>query len=419
MALVFLLLLAWTAIAVSNKARLLVAKNYFKHERTEWTPALAKWGIVRTVRMQVEQGVSLNLDPRDLVSVSILRSRQWQTGVWDALNSRLSTGAVLLDVGAHIGYFSLKGAAKVGPTGRIVSFEPNPQTLVELRSNVAASHVESVVTVVPIAVTDRDQQLTLYATTGVNTGGSSLSKENAGAFDDAPKGYPVRGRPIDDVVAELGLTRVDAMKVDVEGAEVSVLKGAVKTLAKFHPKVVIEVDERQLAGFGTKPSDIEAVLRAAGYNHSKKVDDNDWEWYCLCPENTKSAISTAIVTDEDQLLKGFYHVEDGAWRWAGKQFVIALSVPQSPALVLTLAIAVPQALLDQIGGSTTLHARIAGVDLPPQTYTASGNVTYQRALPAMHGARIVEIEFSVDKAIAPRDGDPRELGLIVRGAAIR
>src|SRR6185312_2168399 len=108
--------------------------------------------------------------------------------------------------------------------------------------------------------------LTLYATRGVNTGASSLSKENAGAFDEAPKSYPVRARPIDDVVAELRLARVDAVKIDVEGAEVSVLRGAAKTLAKFHPKVVIEVDERQLAGFGTKPADIEDVLKRAGYN---------------------------------------------------------------------------------------------------------------------------------------------------------
>ncbi len=417
LAVICLFALAWGAIAASNKARLLVAKNYFKHERIEWTPTLAQWGIVRPVRMQVEQGVSLNLDPRDLVSVSILRSREWQSGVWTALNSRLAPGAVMFDVGAHIGYFSLKGAARVGRMGRVISFEPNPQTLLELRSNVAASGVENIVTVEPIAASDRDQPLTLYASTGVNTGGSSLSKENAGAFDEAPKGYSVRGRPIDDVVAELGLTRVDAVKVDVEGAEVSVLKGMAKTLAKFHPKVVIEVDERQLAGFGTKPADIEVVLRGAGYNHSKKVDDNDWEWYCLCLENTKSAISTAIATDEDQLLRGFYHVEGGAWRWAGKQFAIALRVPESPGLILTLEVAVPQTLLDQIGGSTTLHARFAGVELAPQTFTASGNFTYKRALATAGG--IVEIEFWVDKALAPRVGDPRELGLIVRSAAIR
>ncbi len=419
LAVIGLLALSWVAIAVSNKARLLVAKNYFKHERQDWTPTLAKWGIVRPVRMQLEPGVSLNLDPQDLVSVSILRSHEWQAGVWTALNSRLMPGAVLLDVGAHIGYFSMKGAAKVGPKGRVVSFEPNPETLVQLRSNVDASHVESIVTVEPIAATDHDQQLTLYAARGINTGASSLSKDNAGVFDEHPQGYPVRGRPIDDVVSELGLTRVDAIKIDVEGAEVSVLRGALKTLTKYHPKVVIEVDERQLAGFGTKPADVEALLKQAGYNQSRQVDDNDWEWYCLCPDNTMPDVRTANLAAVDQLVKGFYGVEQNAWRWAGREFVIALNVPQTVKPVLTLDIAVPQTLLEQIGGSTTLHARIGATELAPQTYTTNGNFAYQRELPAGTQRGVVEIVFKTDKAIGPRDGDPRELGLVVIGAAIR
>ena len=54
------------------------------------------------------------------------------------------------------------------------------------------------------------------------------------------------------MVAELGLTRVDAIKIDVESAEVSVLRGALKTLEKFHPRAVIEIDERQLEAFGAE-----------------------------------------------------------------------------------------------------------------------------------------------------------------------
>ena len=419
LAVVGLLALSWCAIAVSNKARLLVAKNYFKHENQAWTPNLAKIGVLRPVRMQVEQGVSLNLDPRDLVSVSILRSHAWQTEVWDSLSSVLKPGGVLLDVGAHIGYFSLKGAARVGPSGRVVSFEPNPETLVELRSNVAASHVESIVTVAPVACSDREQQLTLYAARVWNTGASSLSKENAGTYDESPTPYAVRGRPIDDVVAELGLTRVDAIKIDVEGAEVSVLRGAMKTLTKYHPKVVLEVDERQLAGFGTKPSDVEDLLKRAGYNHSRKVDETDVEWYCLCPDNTTGTIKAGDPTRSDQLVKGFYGIEQGVWRWAAKEFVIALAAAKNPKPVLRLDVAVPKTLLDQIGGSTTLHARVGGVELAPQTFTAEGNFTYQRDLPAMTEAGVVEIIFSMDKALAASSADPRELGLIVLGASIR
>ena len=410
--------LLWIAVAVSNKARLLVTKNYFKHERPMLTPALEKWGIIRPVRMQVEQGVSLNLDPRDLVSATILRTREWQPGVWRALDTRLVPGAVLIDVGAHIGYFSLKGAAKVGPGGRVVAFEPNPETLAELRSNVAASHADSIVTVEPVAASDRDQQFTLYATHGMNTGASSLSKENAEVFDKAPGAYPVRGRPIDDVVSELGLTRVDAIKIDVEGAEAGVLRGALKTMERFHPKVVIEVDERQLAGFGTKPADIETLLKQAGYNHARRVEASDWEWYRLDSGDVRPEVKAGDPACVDQLLSGFYQIEQGSWRWAAKEFAIALSVPKNSRPVLKLDFSAPQALLDQIGGGTTLRARVEGVELAPQTYTTSGDFTYQRDLPSLKES-LVDVVFTVDKAISPNNGDPRELGLIVRSAAIR
>jgi FkbM family methyltransferase len=412
------LAIGWIAIAVSNKARLFVAKNYFKHEQPEWTARLATIGVLRPVRMQVEPGVSMNLDPRDLVSASILRSHSWQPEVWDSLNSRLAPGAVLIDVGAHIGIFSLKGAARVGPTGRVISFEPNPETLVELRSNVAASHADQIVTVEPIACSDKDQQLTLYAAHVWNTGASSLSKENAGAFDEAPKAYPVRARPIDDVVAELGLKRVDAIKIDVEGAEVSVLRGALKTLQKFHPKVVIEIDERQLAAFATKPEDVVALFHQVGYRNSRRVDDTDWEWFCLCPENTMADVRMSNMAASDQLVKGFYSIEDGTWRWTAKDFEIALAVPKSVKPTLNLELVVPQVLLDQVGGSTTLHARVGTTELAPQTFNTAGSFTYTRELPP-HTDGVVDVDFSVDKAIPPKGADPRILGLVVVGAAIR
>ena len=69
-----------------------------------------------------------------------------------------------------------------------------------------------------------------------------------------------------------------------------------------------------------------------------------------------------------------------------------------------------------------MRARLGGVELAPQTYTTSGNFTYQRDLPAVKALPregVVDVVFSVDEAIMPNNGDPRELGLIVRGAAIR
>jgi FkbM family methyltransferase len=249
-----------------------------KWEIEKLAPFMIRLGILGPTRVEVEPGVSFLLDPRDLIGVSILRGGSWQPEIWDSMSPSLPVGGVFLDVGAHIGSFTMKAAVKVGKTGHVLAFEPNPETLQLLRDNVAASHADNVI-VEPIACTDHEQMLTLYAGPPSNTGMSSLASENV-PLEGPPRLYTVRGRMIDDVIRELKLTRVDVIKIDVEGAEAYVLRGAVDTLKRFHPKVIVEVVASQLAAMHSTPDDVAAVLKGAGYNHSRALNTpvTDWEW---------------------------------------------------------------------------------------------------------------------------------------------
>jgi FkbM family methyltransferase len=426
----------WLGLIFSSQVRLATAKFYFRVENAwieawPWqhgkyaierlAPVLCDIGVLRPVRMKVDPGISLLLDPRDLVAVNILRTKAWQPAVWDSISPVLPAGGVLLDVGAHIGYFSLKGSVKVGETGRVVAFEPNPATLTLLRENVAVNQARNVI-VEPIACTDRDQTLTLYAAPAPNTGASSLSRENATESpDQQPKPVAVRGRPIDDVVRELKLGRVDAIKIDVEGAEVSVLRGAVDTLRRFHPKVVTEMIPQHLASFHTTPEDVAALMREAGYNHNKAVGDTDWEWTFLGPDNSASAIRFADEAAVGQLLRGFHAIESKAWRWTAGNFTIALRTPE-PArrngAWLSLKLAVPEVSLKTLG-SITLAAKIGGVALTPETFTTPGEHEYRReAQGSALNEGMVEVDFSLDKSLPPTAADPREFGVIVMSAAL-
>ena len=240
-------------------------------------PFMARVGIIRPVWVQLELGVKILLDPSDLLSHCILTSSEsvWQPWVWEALSSGLGDGSVVLDVGAHIGYFTLKSGVRVGQRGRVVAFEPNPGSLETLRANVAASHAANV-TIVPVACTDRGTTLTLYdAFPRHNSGGASLSRANAG---ERSQGVPVCGRPIDDVLRELGIQWVDAMKVDVEGAELYALQGATETLLRSHPKIVIEVQPDALAGMNTTVEELFSFLKQVGYTRGRQIGPEDWEW---------------------------------------------------------------------------------------------------------------------------------------------
>jgi FkbM family methyltransferase len=218
------------------------------------------------------------LDPNDLISRVILETGVWDEDTWLAIRQHLSSGATFVDIGAHEGYCSLKDAAIVGPSGRVIAMEPNPEIVLTLWGNIQASGA-TVVTVEPVACSDSETTLDFFTAALSNTGCSSLSRINASLYGPAGPPHQVRARPLDTIVSETGVSRVDVMKIDVEGAEFLVLKGAQETLALYHPVLLIELDDRLLKTFGTSSAEIIAFLRARGYTLHGSYDEANFEFY--------------------------------------------------------------------------------------------------------------------------------------------
>jgi FkbM family methyltransferase len=239
-------------------------------------PGLTRLSLLRPVRVELEPGVNLWLDPGDLLSRTLLASRAgaWEVEVWNAIRDGLGDGAVFLDVGAHIGYDTLKAAHHLGPNGRVVAFEPNPRVVQMLRDSIAASGATNVI-VQPIACSDTETTLTLFDSTGGNSGLTSLAEANAG---QANHPVTVPARRLDDVIRELGLSRVDVIKIDVEGAETLVVRGAQETLRRFKPRLVIEVIDSTLTAMGTSVQELESLIWSLGYTTSRQLDAYNREY---------------------------------------------------------------------------------------------------------------------------------------------
>jgi FkbM family methyltransferase len=242
-----------------------------------FAPVLDRMGIIAPVRVHVEPGINLLLDPLDIVGRTLLAKGRWEPGTWGMIRSRLRPGHTFIDVGAHIGYYSLKAAQETGHGGRVVAVEPNPDTARQLRDNILHSGASGIA-VEEVACADRESTIQLFASHRGNTGRSSLSAANAAMHSDAkPTMCTVRARPLDDIVAELRLPRVDVIKCDVEGAEVLVLKGAKETLARFRPTLVLEVLDYQLRQMNTSEAELAGLLSRAGYVRGRQADENI-EW---------------------------------------------------------------------------------------------------------------------------------------------
>lgn len=139
-------------------------------------------------------------------------------------------GDVVIDVGAHVGVFAAKalerGAAKV------IVVEPDLLNVECLRRNFAEEIKSGRVAIVADAAWNKTETLTFHL------GRSSAWNTLRG--DDTENVVQVQARPLDDMVRELGLDRVDYIKVDVEGVEAEVLQGAVETMRRFRPTVMVD-----------------------------------------------------------------------------------------------------------------------------------------------------------------------------------
>ena len=228
---------------------------------------------VAPVWFQVEPQIRMRLDPEDFVSRTILETGEWEPESWRAIASHLERGATLVDVGAHVGYYSLKAATVIGPAGHVIAIEPNPETIAKLEANIQASRA-GVITVQPVACADAEAILDLYVAPRSNTGETSLSNANASQSGPSERVYRVRARPLDDIIRQTGVSRVDVIKIDVEGAEYLVLKGAQETLARFHPSLMVEVLDRQLRAMGSSAAQLTEFLRAQGYTARLTAGDN-------------------------------------------------------------------------------------------------------------------------------------------------
>lgn len=130
-------------------------------------------------------------------------------------------------------------------------------------------------------------------------------------------------------------------------------------------------------------------------------------------------LSAADPRAESQFVKGFYPVENGAWRWTSRQFTLILRPPKlasQKGARLVLKFAIPDLEMEKLH-SMMLSATLNGTALEPQEYTKPGEVSYVRDVAASAlAAEAVKVEFTLDKYLPPSATDQRELGVIVNAA---
>jgi FkbM family methyltransferase len=177
----------------------------------------------------------------------------------------LDEGDVFLDVGAHVGFYSLVASVRVGAAGRVVAVEPSPASASLLRRHLDWNNRRNVQALEAAASDTDGSAMFMHRADPTDPGGCA----NSLAYE-IERGVPciVRLRTLDSVCEELRI-QPRLVKMDVEGAELAALRGAEGLLRSCGPDLVVAVHPEPLRAMGGSPELLMAWLRSLGYRGTR------------------------------------------------------------------------------------------------------------------------------------------------------
>jgi FkbM family methyltransferase len=175
--------------------------------------------------------------------------------VVDAMRAHVRPGGVAYDIGASYGYHALQLAKLVGPSGRVLAFEPHPRDNGLLVRNARANNAANIE---PLAVAVSDAPGTVSFAVFSYPGVSHIQRDSTPADANL---LEVKATSLDSLVFSEGQPAPAFIKMDIEGGEPAVLRGATRVLREVRPVIVCEVGPESRA-------EVSALAEAAGYTVS-------------------------------------------------------------------------------------------------------------------------------------------------------
>ncbi len=217
-------------------------------------------------------GLVLRIYPGNEVFRSLFVRGIYDPNIVVVINTLLSKGSVFIDVGANMGYFSLLASSVVDKFGHIIAIEPSSRDYARLVDNVKINNLTNIISTYHIAISDVSGSAKLAVAceerSALNTLGSEFSFKGV----DKLEIENVRVLSIDELVSDTKLTRVDVLKLDIEGSELKALQGARNVIEKFRPAIMLGVNENSLKACGTDHKEIQQILKEMRYRAYKLVE---------------------------------------------------------------------------------------------------------------------------------------------------
>jgi FkbM family methyltransferase len=198
------------------------------------------------------------LNSTGCVDESIINSGIFEPWSTQVVKSLVRRGDIVLDVGANIGYYSVLLSRLVGDQGKVISFEPTDHYGKVLEMNIRANSLENV-EIIKVGLSNKQQELDIQI-------GQSSATLHVPGNQKLMSSEKVKLITLDDFLEEHPLPKIDFIKIDVDGHEPLFFEGAWKTLEKFEPTVLLEVNHLNYLSAGYMAWDFYDLLKDKGYH---------------------------------------------------------------------------------------------------------------------------------------------------------
>ncbi|MDE3143226.1 MAG: FkbM family methyltransferase [Bacteroidota bacterium] len=176
----------------------------------------------------------------------------------------VKSGDYVIDVGANYGIITLLLSDITGRKGKVFSYEALPPVFETLQKNLRSLRFYDNINVFNLAVTDKNELITI-SVPGEDFGQASMKAHQSGswALSDKISSYQCQSVQLDEHLKDIA--KIDFIKLDIEGAELLALHGAVRIIKKFKPVLYVEIYKEWTKEFGYHPIDIYQFLYKLGY----------------------------------------------------------------------------------------------------------------------------------------------------------
>jgi len=214
------------------------------------------------VRKCKRYGVNYILYPNDYQNWLLLFYKTENSSF--PLLKHLKTGDHVIDIGGNIGQTAMMMAQKVGKSGKVISFEPYYSTYERFKANLELNAgLAEIVKIENRGLGSSISKVKMFTLCEQNSGGyrvvgNSTEEQNSGEIE-------VEISTLDEYISKNNISRIDFIKIDVEGYEMNVLKGFSNGLTRFKPTLFIEISNDNLKNQGTSNIEIYELIRNLGY----------------------------------------------------------------------------------------------------------------------------------------------------------